>query len=707
MNTKMNVNDFHNKLLLIEGDPADAKVIQAALADVRYGPFDVESVRQLSDAYERLGKEGIGAVLVDLFLPDSQGIETFDKLLLAAPHIPILILSGQGDEDIAMQALQRGAQDYLLKGQLTSHSLSRAVRNMIERKTVEEALFIEKERAQVTLNSIGDAVLSTDISGNVTYLNHAAESLTGWSQEEALRRPVAEVFQIIDGATRQPARNPMELAVQQDKTVGLTSNCILIRRGGLESAIEDSAAPIHDRRGQVTGAVIVFRDVTAARAMSLRMSHLAQHDCVTDLPNRLLLNDQLTWAIASARRNGNRLAVLFLDLDRFKHINDSLGHAIGDKLLQSVAERLVARVRNSDTVSRPGGDEFVVLLSELEHPEDAAVCAKKMLTALTAPHRIAQHDVHVTVSIGVSTYPEDGQDAETLVKSADTAMYQAKENGRNNYEFFRQDMNIRAVERQSLEGSLSRALERHEFVLHYQPKINLEKGAITGAEALIRWLHLDRGLIPPAQFVPIAEDTGLLLPIGQWVLHEACRQARAWLDAGLRPVPVAVNISAVEFRDKGFLEGVRAILKDTRLEPRYLELELTESVLMQHAESTASVLQALKAMGVQLAVDDFGTGYSSLSYLRRFPIDTLKVDRSFVRQITADADDAIIASAVISMGKSLKLRVVAEGVETREQLAFLQDQRCDEGQGYYFSRPVVAEQFAKLLGTGISETAIN
>src|SRR6266852_4064878 len=683
MNTKMNVSDFHNKLLLIEGDPADAKVIQAALADVRYGPFDVESVRQLSDAYERLGKEGIGAVLVDLFLPDSQGIETFNKLLLAAPHVPILVLSGPGDEDIAMQALQRGAQDYLLKGELTSHSLSRALHNMIERKAVEEALFIERERAQVTLNSIGDAVLSTDISGNVTYLNLAAESLTGWSREEASRRPVAEVFQIIDGATRQPARNPMELAVQQNKTVGLTANCILIRRDGLECAIEDSAAPIHDRRGQVTGAVIVFHDVTAARAMSFRMSHLAQHDSLTDLPNRLLLNDRLTRAIASARRNGNRLAVLFVDLDRFKDINDSLGHAIGDKLLQSVAERLVARVRSSDTVSRPGGDEFVVLLSELEHPEDAAVCAKKMLTALTAPHRIAQHDIHVTVSIGVSTYPEDGQDAETLVKSADTAMYQAKENGRNNYEFFRQEMNVRAVERQSLEGSLSRALERHEFVLHYQPKINLEKGAITGAEALIRWLHLDRGLIPPAQFVPIAEDTGLLLPIGQWVLHEACRQARAWLDAGLRPVPVAVNISAVEFRDKGFLECVRSILKDTRLEPHYLELELTESVLMQHAESTASVLQALKAIGVRLAVDDFGTGYSSLSYLRRFPIDVLKLDRSFVQDIACpETKDAAIVNAVITMGKSLKHRVIAEGVETEEQLTFLQAHRCDEGQGF-------------------------
>src|SRR3989441_101105 len=670
MNTKMNVNDFHDKLLLIEGDPADAKVIQAALSDPRYGPFDVESVRQLSDAYERLGKEGIGAVLVDLFLPDSQGIETFNKLLLAAPHVPFLVLSAPGDEDIAMQALQRGAQDYLLKGELTSHSLSRALHNMIERKAVEEALFIEKERAQVTLNSIGDAVLSTDISGNVTYLNHAAESLTGWSREEALRRPVAEVFQIIDGATRQPARNPMELAVQQNKTVGLTANCILIRPDGLECAIEDSAAPIHDRRGQVTGAVIVFHDVTAARAMSFRMSHLAQHDSLTDLPNRLLLNDRLTRAIASARRNGNRLAVLFVDLDRFKDINDSLGHAIGDKLLQSVAERLVARVRNSDTVSRPGGDEFVVLLSELEHPEDAAVCAKKMLTALTAPHRIAQHDVHVTVSIGVSTYPEDGQDAETLVKSADTAMYQAKENGRNNYQFFRQDMNVRAVERQSLEGSLSRALERQEFVLHYQPKVNLETGAITGAEALIRWLHPDRGLVPPGQFVPIAEDSGLIVPIGQWILREACRQTRAWLDAGLGPMPVAVNISTVEFRSKHFLESIRAILLETGLEPPFLELELTESVLMQHPESTASVLRALKSIGVRLAVDDFGTGYSSLSYLRRFPIDVLKLDRSFLHDVARlGTKDAAIVNAVITMGKSLKHRGIAEGVGTEGQLA--------------------------------------
>jgi EAL domain-containing protein (putative c-di-GMP-specific phosphodiesterase class I) len=317
---------------------------------------------------------------------------------------------------------------------------------------------------------------------------------------------------------------------------------------------------------------------------------------------------------------------------------------------------------------------------------------------LAAPHRVAGHDLDVTVSIGISAFPYDGQDAETLIKNADTAMYHAKENGRNNYQFFEQEMNDRAVGRQVLEGSLRHALERQEFVLHFQPKVNLETGAITGAEALIRWLHPDRGLVPPAQFVPIAEDSGLILPIGQWVLREACRQARAWLDAGLGPMPVAVNISTLEFRSKHFLEGIRAILLETGLPADFLELELTETVLMQHPESTASVLRALKSIGVRLAIDDFGTGYSSLSYLRRFPIDVLKLDRSFVHDIASpETNDASIVSAVITMGKSLKYRVIAEGVETEEQLRFLQAHRCDEGQGFYFSPPAPPGQFAELL----------
>jgi len=690
------------KILLIESDPVAADEIRAALAVAGSGSFDVEWVRQLSEGIERLSKRGIAAVLLALSLPDSQGIETFNKLFAAAPDVPILILGGNANEALAKQAVGRGAQDYLLPGHLDSYSLPRALRNAIERKAVEDALFVEKERAVVTLNSIGDAVLCTDISGNITYLNLVAETMTGWRREEATGQPLAEVFRIIDGATRKTARDPMEMAVEQNRTVGLTVNCILIRRDGFESAIEDSAAPIHDRAGRVIGAVIVFHDVSAARAMSLQMTHSAQHDLVTNLPNRLLLNDRITQAIALARRQHRPIAVIFLDLDRFKYINDSLGHATGDKLLQSVSKRLLAGVRRSDTVSRQGGDEFVILLSEIAYPEVAATSARKILLSLSAPHSIEGHDLHINGSIGISVYPEDGEDAETLIKNADTAMYHAKESGRNNFQFFKADMNLKAVERQSLEGSLRRALEREQFLLHYQPKVNLDTGEITGVEALVRWQQPDRGLVPPSQFVPIAEDCGLILPIGRWVLREACRQARAWQDAGLPPLPIAVNVSAVEFRDKGFVQGVRTILSETGLEARYLELELTEGVLMDDAESTASILQELKMMGVHLAVDDFGTGYSSLSYLRQFPIDVLKIDQSFVQQITADPDDSTLVSAIINMGKSLKHQVVAEGIETQLQRAYLQTQQCAEGQGYLFSRPLAAAQFALLLQAGMT-----
>jgi diguanylate cyclase (GGDEF)-like protein/PAS domain S-box-containing protein len=695
------------RILLIENDPAAADAIRMALAAAGSGSFDVEWVRQLSEGLERLSKKGIAALLLELSLPDSQGIETFDKLFTAAPDVPILILGGDGNEALAKEAVGRGAQDYLLPGHLDSYSLPRALRNAIERKVVEDALYVEKERALVTLNSIGDAVLCTDTSGKITYLNLVAETMTGWGREEATGQPLAEVFKIVDGATRQTAPDPMERAVALNRTVGLTVNCVLIRRDGLESAIEDSAAPIHDRAGRVIGAVIVFHDVTAARALSLQMTHSAQHDLVTNLPNRLLLNDRISQSIALARRQNRPVAVLFLDLDRFKYINDSLGHAIGDTLLQSVSKRLLAGVRGSDTVSRQGGDEFVILLSEITYPENAATSAKKILLSLGAPHSIGGQDLHIDGSIGISVYPADGEDAETLIKNADTAMYHAKESGRNNFQFFKTEMNLKAVERQSLEGNLRRALEREEFLLHYQPKVNLDTGEITGVEALIRWQQPDRGLVPPSQFVPIAEDCGLIVPIGRWVFREACRQARAWQDAGLPPLPIAVNVSAMEFRDSGFVEHVRTILAETGLEARYLELELTERVLMEDAESTASVLQELKSMGVHLAVDDFGTGYSSLSYLRQFPIDVLKIDQSFVHQITADPDDSTLVNAIINMGNSLKHRVVAEGIETREQRAYLQTQRCAEGQGYLFSRPLAAAQFAHLLQMGVPEAVVH
>jgi diguanylate cyclase (GGDEF)-like protein len=474
------------------------------------------------------------------------------------------------------------------------------------------------------------------------------------------------------------------------------------------SAIEGAVLDDGEKVSRVIGVNI---DVTerakaeeALRKSEADMAHAAEHDFLTGLPNRMLLNDRVDRAIGMAPRHGKNVAVLFLDLDGFKHINDSLGHTVGDKLLQSIAKRLATCIRGSDTVSRQGGDEFIILLSEVENPDKTAITAKRILRAIAEPHSVDGQDLHVTASIGISFYPSDGLDAETLIKNADLAMYQAKEGGRHSFQFFKQEMNVRAVERQSIEESLRRALDRSEFKVHYQPKVNLKTGEIAGAEALVRWTHPTQGVISPGQFIPIAEDCGLIVPIGNWVLREACTQARTWADAGLHLGTIAVNISALEFRDEHFLDGVSEILADTGLEPAALELELTESVLMKSVGAAESILNALRTQGVKLAVDDFGTGYSSLSYLRKFPVDALKIDQSFVRQITTAPDEATIVSAIIHMGRSLNLRVVAEGIETEKDLAFLRTNDCDEGQGYYFSRPVGALQFAGLLESGIPET---
>ena len=465
-----------------------------------------------------------------------------------------------------------------------------------------------------------------------------------------------------------------------------------------QAAYEDQVLMLQQANANLVIASIEAHKLTEQiERGKVQLEHLAHHDVLTDLPNRMLMRDRLTQAIEGAHRQGNRLALMFMDMDRFKHVNDSLGHTVGDHLLQSAAHRLVGCVRQSDTVSRQGGDEFVVLLPSIEHAQDAEHSAQKLLAAFTRPHEVDGHVLHVSLSIGISIYPDDGQDAQTLIKSADTAMYYAKESGRNTYKFFELEMNARAVQRHIVEASLRRAMDEQEFVLYYQPKVNLASGAIVGVEALIRWQHPTRGLLLPDEFVPIAEDCGLILPIGRWVLREACRQAQSWQLDGLVPITVAVNTSALEFRAKDFLKNLSATLATTGLASRYLELELTESVLMRGAEATDTLLNALAQMGVRLAIDDFGTGYSSLSYLRRFPIQTLKIDQSFVQQMCANPDDATIVSAVIAMGKSLNQCVIAEGIETSEQYGFLRAQNCDEGQGYFFGRPMPPEALAKLL----------
>ncbi|MCF5170352.1 putative bifunctional diguanylate cyclase/phosphodiesterase, partial [Pseudomonas canadensis] len=432
----------------------------------------------------------------------------------------------------------------------------------------------------------------------------------------------------------------------------------------------------------------------------LKVSHLLQYDALTELPNSTLLGDRLTQAIALGRRHDTQLAVVFIGLDRFKRINNALGYPVGDEVLQQVSQSLVEAVRESDSVFRYGSDEFVILLQDVQHPQQSQHVAQKILNAVSAIRHVAGHDLSITASLGISIYPNDSGTAVELIKHAETAMHTSKERGSDRFSFYTDDMNHRAQHRQNLESAIRQALEREEFVLHYQPKLDLKSGRIVGAEALIRWFQPRSGWVSPADFIPVAEDSGLIVRLTQWVLRQACEQAQAWRAMGLAPLCISVNISAIDFRQRDFVDNLATLLKQTGLPPTQLELEITESVLMQNVDETVDILNRIKAMGVRLALDDFGTGYSSLSYLRRFPIDVLKIDQSFVHGLKVNSQDEQLISAIIGMGKSLDLNIVAEGVETVEQLKFLQTQLCEEGQGYLFSKAVPSKDFARLLQAG-------
>ncbi|MFO1430175.1 MAG: EAL domain-containing protein [Candidatus Competibacteraceae bacterium] len=452
--------------------------------------------------------------------------------------------------------------------------------------------------------------------------------------------------------------------------------------------------------GTLLGYVGSCHDVQEEKQLQEQLRYIGQYDPLTGLPNQTLLEDRLRQALANARRSGKQVVLLFTNLDCFKIVNDSLGYKVGDQLLQQVAKRLKRCLREGDTLSRRGGDEFMVLLSDLRHIEDAAHVADKLLKSLADPYTIDEIELHISASIGISIYPDDGQDVETLLRNADTAMYFAKQNGRNRYQFFTPVMNSRAYEYLMMQNHLRRALEREEFELNYQPQVDLKRGMIVGAEALLRWRHPELGMIAPSQFIPIAEESGLIVPIGEWVMHEACRQGRLWQEARLPPLTIAINLSAAQFRKGDIVHNIERAFRENRLDPSRLELELTEGTVMQNAEEAIRILRELKAMGIKLSIDDFGTGYSSLSYLKRFPIDRLKVDKSFVRDITLNEDDAEITRAIIGMAHGLGLKVIAEGVEHEDQLKFLRWQKCDDMQGYYFSRPLQAGAFEELLASG-------
>jgi diguanylate cyclase (GGDEF)-like protein/PAS domain S-box-containing protein len=568
------------------------------------------------------------------------------------------------------------------------------VRDITERKRTEEALLFKNALLEAQTETTLDGILAVDDSDRIILVNRQFKlsfeipnELLSNQDDHILRQYVMDQMQDPDAFIEKVKYLYNHRDEKSNDEIRLKNGTIFDRY----------SAPLVDSIGAFRGRIWYFRDITERRATEKRIQYLAYYDALTELPQRALLQDRLENAFAGARRNGEKVALMFLDLDMFKSINDAFGHSFGDNALKAVANRIKDCVREQDTVARVGGDEFIVLLSNVEDGAAAAMAAERIVDAIAASFVIQGQSLHLSCSIGISIFPEHGVDSETLIKNADAAMYCAKNDGRNKVRFFTDEMNAEAIELLTMDKNLRLALDRKEFFLVYQPQIEIETGKITGLEALIRWRHPEMGLVLPDRFISIAENNGLIVPIGEWVLRTACEQARKWQDAELPAVPVAVNVSAAQFRQEGLPRLIRRVLKETGLSPQYLELELTESLLMSNADVTLSILQELKSLGLLLAVDDFGTGYSSLSYLKHFPVDKLKIDRSFISEIAVDSDDAAITTAIISMAKSLHLKVIAEGVETEAQMSFLRGHQCDEIQGYYFSKPISADEAASLL----------
>ena len=562
---------------------------------------------------------------------------------------------------------------------------------------------LAEEKLQLAANAMentGDGIMIFDADRRIVSVNKAFTAITGYGADEAIGKTpdFLRSARVEDTSYAQ--------AWEALKETGHWQGESYRRKKSGESYPElRSVSAVRDETGRATHYVVVFTDISRFKEYETRLEFLAHHDPLTLLPNRVLFQNRCNEAFKRTRRHGHMVGLLFVDLDRFKPINDSLGHAVGDQLLQAVAQRMKACTRETDTVARGGGDEFTVLLCELRSGQDAAIVAGKLLEELATPFKLGGHELFISASIGIACYPQDGSDAATMLKNADVAMYRAKEEGRNTFRFFSAEMNTHALETLMLSNQLRLALDRDELLLHYQPRVDLSTRKITGVEALVRWQHPERGLVPPGRFIPLAEETGLIVPIGEWVLRAACTQMRSWQRAGLPRLRMAVNLSARQLREPDLAKRMAAILAETGLDPEFLELELTESMVMRDPEETVKSLSELSAIGVSIAIDDFGTGHSSLSYLKRFPIDILKIDQSFVRGIPADPDDVAITRTILAMAKGLGLRAIAEGVETAEQSAFLKAEGCEEGQGYLFSKPVPAEDVEKLLQENSRSTA--
>jgi len=643
-------------------------------------------------------------VLSDYAMPGFDGLSALRLVRELRPEVPFIFVSGTIGEETAIQSLRSGANDYILKSNLSRlpTAVKRALRDAAEgaqRLETEEALRLRDRAVEASVNPVL-IVSATDPAMPIVYVNHAFEQVTGYSRDEML----GQNCRLLQGTDRnQPELEKIRRAIAEQ-----TDGRALLRNYRKDGSLFWNmlyVTPVRDpRSNQVTHFVGVQHDITEIKRYQEELEHQANHDALTGLANRNLLRDRLEQGLRVAHRYGRACTVAFIDLDNFKLINDSLGHDIGDQVLKIVGERLAACIREGDTVARLGGDEFVLLVTEHGRDSGRLRVAQRVIVAISQPFAIEQREFKVTCSIGIASFPQDGTDADTLLRNADTAMYRAKDLGRNTFQLYSSEMNANLDERLTLETDLWNALERNEFALYYQPKIDLSTRQIVGLEALLRWHHPTKGTILPERFIPIAEESSLIVEIGNWAIREACSQNRDWQNAGCREMPIAVNVSGRQLHN-GLAAVVRAALVSADLSPDCLEIELTESAVMSNTEAAIEALSLLREMGVRISLDDFGTGYSSLSYLKRLPVTGLKIDQSFVRDLASDPDDAAIVRAIIVVAQELTLDVTAEGVETAEQVEFLENHGCGRAQGYYFARPLPADEMRSKLGDGFAPGA--
>ena len=746
------------RILLLEDDPICAGIVTTYLAHIRWASPAVETAGTLREALARLTLEQFDLVICDLNVPDSSGIATLQAVARACDRL-IIVLTANDEPELREEALERGAYDLMRKGSLTQAALERLLRLATAQTGAVRSLRYSEARFRKTFELAASGMAHVGLDGSILRVNRRLGEILGYAESDLVGRSLREIshaepggrerrFLRKDGSTVwvdltvAPVNDPdgvrqYDIAVVEDITerrqaearraahtryqeaiagfgqaalamrdpAELTDEALrTVRRALATDEVAWSAGALRVP-GALTDEARSFLD-TAGSLLStglqrieseMRVSFLAQFDPLTGLPNRALLADRFSQMILQAGRRGCMLGVLFVDLDDFKLVNDTLGHGGGDALLKEAARRLQSAVRPGDTLARISGDEFAIVLADLARAEDAALVAQKLLERIAEPFTLAGRETFITASVGIAAYPGDGADADTLLGAADAAMYRAKQSGRNAYHFFTSEITQRTRARAQVALELRRALERGEFELVYQPKVDLVSGRPCGAEALLRWQHPERGVVLPTDFVPVLEETGLIVPVGEWVIRRACEDLRAWQASGLKVLPVAVNLSARQFREQHLDARIRGLVRGAGVDPALLELEITESQLMQDPDHAIRVMNALRDGGIRMAIDDFGTGYSSLAYLTRFPVAALKIDRSFVADALSDAADAAIVRAIIDMAHTLSFTVVAEGVETDGQAAFLRQFGCEQGQGYLFAPPMPAGEYAAFI----------